>query len=150
MFLLQEEKTIDGPQTAFGRSTCCVLDSVAAPPTGSPCLYTLRLCLVFAVWCRSVCVCVCVITWNLRLERRPCCVCCHLWCARNIEESQITTPRGDGVCVCMCESVCVCVCVCVSVWAGCYLTSHPLLSFWLSTASLGTTRLCLHSSCTYV
>lgn len=31
-----------------------------------------------------------------RLERRPCCVRCHLRCAQNIEESQITTPQGDG------------------------------------------------------
>ena len=62
------------------------------------------------------------------------CVCCHLRCAQNIEESQITTPRGDGVCVCVCvfQRVCVCVCVCACV---CFRKLVILLLTYFSPAS---------------
>lgn len=43
-----------------------------------------------------------------RLERWPCCARCHLGCAHNIEESQITAPEGDGG-LCVAERAGVCV-----------------------------------------
>lgn len=77
-----------------------------------------------------------------RLERWPCCVRCHLGCAHNIEESQITAPEGDGgLCVVeragVCNSMCVCVCVTARNWLFYSRTSWLPPSRLLSTASAG-------------